>query len=328
MDISIIVCNYNNDKYLRQCIDSLLSQSFKGRYEIIVIDDCSTDSSCKILHDQYNHDPKLRIHVLSENVGLSVARNYGIDLALGKYICFVDSDDYVESNYLRMLFDSISENENIGLVQCNFQAVSSEGEFIKIEKTPLSSVYKKPLYQLFERKMTTLVWDKIYVKSIIDSNHIRFLNGVKNEDLDFNAKYVLHISSVVFINEPLISYRQNPDSITKRPNLKLILDMFTVCQSILDNSIYNSSNDPRYFVSFAIMYLYFAIVIGIKRIMQTDGTVYSKLLMLKKLYDAHKKFCCKNKVKLKLEALASDSISFKQKILCIPFMIYTWNIDA
>ncbi|MGE6382280.1 glycosyltransferase family 2 protein [Shewanella baltica] len=330
MDISIIVCNYNNEKYLKQCIDSLLNQSFKGKYEIIVIDDCSTDSSCQILHDYYNDEAKLRINVLSENVGISVARNSGIDLALGRYICFVDSDDFVESHYLQKLFNSISKDESIGLVQCNFQAVTSEGEFIKIEETPpsLYSVYVKPLYQLFERKITALVWDKIYIKSIIDSNHIRFLNGVKNEDLDFNAKYATQISNVVFIDDSLVSYRQNPDSTTKKPNLKLILDMFTVCQSILDCSKYDSSNDPRYSVSFAIMYLYFAIVIGIKRIMQTEDRVFSKLRMLKKLYDTHKNFCCKNKIELKFKALASDAISFKQKILCIPFVIYPWNINA
>lgn len=328
MDISIIVCNYNNDKYLKQCIDSLLNQSFKGKYEIIVIDDCSTDGSCQILRDHYTDESKLRIIALSENVGLSAARNSGIDLASGRYICFVDSDDFVESRYLQILFDSISKNENIGLVQCSFQAVSSNGEFIQIEKTSLSSVYDKPLYLLFERKMTTLVWDKIYVKSIIDSKRIRFLNGVKNEDLDFNAKYATQISNVIFIDDSLVSYRQNPNSITKRPNFKLILDMFTVCQSILDNTFSESSNDPGYRVSFAIMYLYFAIVIGIKRIMQTDDNIFSKLLMLKKLYVEHKDFCCKNNIELKIDALVSGSISFKQKMLCIPFIIFPWNINA
>lgn len=328
LNISVIVCNYNNENYIVQCVDSLINQSFDGEYEIIVIDDCSTDDCRNILEDNYKKNAKVRVEILPENQGLSAARNYGLNIAEGRYICFVDSDDFVDKDYLEKLYRCISAHDEVGLVQCGFKAVSSNGVFVKLEVGSLSIENKLPLYSLFERSITTLVWDKIYIKSIIDDWGIRFLNGVKNEDLDFNAKYISRVKKVVIISDSLISYRQNPTSITRKPNMKLIMDMFTVCQNILNESKVMMEVDHEYSASFTVMYLYFAVVIGLKRIIKTDEGLINKIRMVKQLFIAHKNFSLKNKMAINLKFLSSKALSYKQKLLCIPFVIFSWNNNA
>lgn len=102
--ISVIVPVYNVEKYLKKCIDSVLSQSY-GHFELLLIDDGSTDSSGKIC-DEYGHrDPRIKV-VHQNNQGLSSARNAGIDLASGEYITFIDSDDYIDSHFLDILHNN------------------------------------------------------------------------------------------------------------------------------------------------------------------------------------------------------------------------------
>ena len=107
-ETSIIVPNYNNGKYLQACIESILIQDYKN-YEIIVIDDNSQDESLKIL-ENYKLNPKLKVLKLNKNKGPSFCRNIGIRISKGKYIAFLDSDDYWEPNKLSTQINYIKKN--------------------------------------------------------------------------------------------------------------------------------------------------------------------------------------------------------------------------
>jgi len=104
--VSVIVPAYNREKYLRRCIGSILNQTFTD-FELVIVDDCSTDNSFEIYGDYGSRDPRVKIIRNGENLGASLARKVGLDGSSGKYISFVDSDDYVGPDFLRDMHDVI-----------------------------------------------------------------------------------------------------------------------------------------------------------------------------------------------------------------------------
>ena len=125
--ISIIVPVYNAEKYLHRCIDSILSQTFTD-FELLLIDDGSTDSSSIICDDYLREDSRVRVFH-KKNGGVSSARNMGLDNAKGKWITFVDSDDFISSNFCEILLD----NENEDLVICSFETFGNIKEKCKLK---------------------------------------------------------------------------------------------------------------------------------------------------------------------------------------------------
>ena len=125
--ISVIVPIYNVEKWLSKCINSILAQNFKD-FELILINDGSTDNSEKICYKFLDHDNRVK-YFYKKNGGLSSARNLGIKKATGKYIVFIDSDDYVDKNYLQYLYESVSKN-NSQVAICNFNLVDEKGNIL------------------------------------------------------------------------------------------------------------------------------------------------------------------------------------------------------
>ena len=109
---SVIVPVYNVEKYLEQCLNSILSQSFKD-FELICVNDCSTDSSLQILNRYAEQDSRMKILNHEVNSGLSVARNTGIDASIGEFIVFVDSDDWIEPKHLETVFNAFENHTDI-----------------------------------------------------------------------------------------------------------------------------------------------------------------------------------------------------------------------
>ena len=103
--ISVIIPVYNVEKYLAECIESILNQTFND-IEILIIDDCSTDNSYKIMEEYAKKDSRIVLYHNENNVGVSKTRNIGLDNAKGEYIAFVDSDDYVAPDFLRILYEN------------------------------------------------------------------------------------------------------------------------------------------------------------------------------------------------------------------------------
>ena len=204
---SIIVPIYKTEKYLKKCVDSILSQTFSD-YELILVDDGSPDN-CPQICDMYAKADRRVISIHKDNGGVSSARNIGIDIATGKYIWFVDSDDYIEPNSLEEIYNLLILNNS------DLYIFNTGGE---------DGVFNISFDDFFEKFYFSYVvgfapWNKIYNASIIKDNHINFdEEETIGEDLLFNILYYIelykqkHINSICFINHNYYSYFNRDDS--------------------------------------------------------------------------------------------------------------------
>lgn len=170
--ISIIVPVYNVEEYLKQCLDSILEQTFSN-YEVILVNDGSTDSSGLICQEYADKDARIR-YFEKENGGLSDARNYGIEQTQGEYLTFVDSDDWVTETYIEELYSKL-QYYNADISICNyFRFQDSNVTFYKHVFEPYEKEYdsKYLLEHYFEIEdgdfFLTTAWGKLYKKSLFE----------------------------------------------------------------------------------------------------------------------------------------------------------------
>ena len=224
MKFSILVPVYNVEQYLEQCVESLLNQTYKGEYEIVLVDDGSTDSSGKIC-DKYvkNYPDKIKV-VHKENKGLVSARQAGIEVATGEYSLFVDSDDFVELNLLETVSNCIDRNDNPDMVIYSFRYYSGgktteRKATLAASETIFTTVNKKEIYEaLISTTFITSLWTKVLKTEILKTDPTDYsLYYDKNMAEDwFRSIYLLTASDkIVYINTPLYNYRTNNASISR-----------------------------------------------------------------------------------------------------------------
>lgn len=219
--ISIIVPVYNVEKYLGECIESLLNQTYSP-FEIILIDDGSTDKSGYIC-DCFAQKNKLVRVFHQNNLGVSMARNRALLMATGKYIVFVDADDLVSSLYLETLINYMYSSE-ADLPICGYtreknKLVSYDGD-LNSQIMMLSADY---IYNhlLNHEKFEGYLWNKLFCKSIIMKNHIEFQPGINIwEDMCFYASYLKYIDKIAIGSDNLYFYRDNDSSVTNTISMK------------------------------------------------------------------------------------------------------------
>jgi len=211
MQVSIIIPIYKAEKYLQRCLDSVLMQTYKD-IEIILVDDGSPDS-CPLICDNYKKkDSRVKV-IHSENYGQSVARNMGMELASGKYICFVDADDVLVDDSIQRLI-TIAEKGRFDIVGGNYFRVDEE---IKISSNSYSSgeidrygcKEHRKRYNLFKTSSSFgYVWGKLYSSSFINKHKLRFdvANKVFMEDSLFNLKAFSFNPKYYVLNEPIYYY--------------------------------------------------------------------------------------------------------------------------
>ncbi len=211
--ISIIVPVYKVESYIRRCIDSILNQTFVD-FELILVDDGSPDDSGAICDEYAKKDARIRV-IHNQNKGVSAARNTGLDAALGEYISFIDSDDYVEACYLEKLAGKKSD-----LSICGSYIISEKEEvhiYFPIEDK-VSSSNLEQITDLFDRDLLKYVWGKLFKRSIIEAKNLRFDTRISlGEDTVFALKYALLCKSFVLISDPLYYYIKYPSgTLTKQ----------------------------------------------------------------------------------------------------------------
>lgn len=184
--ISVIVPVYKAEKYLHRCVDSLLAQTFTD-FEVLLIDDGSPDRSGDICDEYAKRDSRIRVFH-KQNGGVSSARNYAIERALGKYITFVDSDDWLDSECLDECVKEIESN-SLDLLQFSYRAVSVDGDVL-MEKVLGTS--KKDLKEYLRTPFIVTVWGTFFKASIIRDNRLRFDTNLKlAEDQLFLMQYMI-----------------------------------------------------------------------------------------------------------------------------------------
>lgn len=210
--ISIIVPVYKVEKYLKECIESIQRQTYKD-IEIILVDDGSPDKCGEICDEYAKRDNRIKV-IHKENGGLSDARNAGIQVAIGKYIAFIDSDDYIEETYIELLYNAIIENR-VSISQCGINKVNEKSQFIKNVGEKEEKVYtsQQMMEELYNGKWENIVtWNKLYLKSLFSD--IKFPKGKIHEDEFTTYKLIFKAENLVIIDKFLYNYRQNTNSIT------------------------------------------------------------------------------------------------------------------
>ena len=213
--ISVIIPVYQVEKYLSNCLDSLLNQDYKERYQIVLVDLGSTDNSSEICH-QYEMrypDKIFRIYTFP-NLGVSCSRNIGLFVSDSEYITFVDGDDFVKQNYLSYLYETIKKSDadivTIGNYLYTNRAVKdySRIDLTTSGKSALLKLYKSPFF-----KLRTFVWARLYKTSFLKDNNLHFDFDLNRfEDWPFISKALFHAKKVKYCSKPLYYYRQHDDS--------------------------------------------------------------------------------------------------------------------
>jgi len=209
--VSVIIPVYNVEKYLRECLDSVINQTLKD-IEIICVNDGSTDNSLPILKEYAQKDERIKV-IDKKNEGVSVARNVGLECANGIYILFLDADDYFESTLIEQSYDySVKMNSDI----CIFGA--NEIDFNNTKKAMWynSLLVNSSNVSLFQMMMLqTFCWNKMYKLSFLKKYNIKFPNNIKTaEDGIFCILGFINDPKYALLNVSLYNYRKNPDSQT------------------------------------------------------------------------------------------------------------------
>ncbi len=203
--LTVIIPVYNVERYLRECLDSVVNQTY-GDLEII----CVNDGSTVILEEYAKRDCRIRV-IDKGNGGLSSARNAGLDVATGEYIAFLDSDDYLALNTYETAMHHVSDVDFV----CFGAELFGEGYVADRGRNSFMPSFSglKKLSAGVLRKTSVTVWNKIFKREIIERYRIRFPQGMQHEDTPFCYCYEFCSRSAYYIREGLYFYRQRADSI-------------------------------------------------------------------------------------------------------------------
>lgn len=224
--ISIIVPVFNIESFLTTCIESILNQEFQD-FELILVDDGSTDRSGAMCDDFAEVDKRIQV-VHTENMGQSSARNLGISLAIGEYIGFVDSDDYISSVMYSSLYEKIiASNADISI--CNFLVGDKDNYYrpFAVNVNDMTLDTEAALKEIYTNRILSFSpCNKLYRRSLFDT--ISFNVSIIYEDMDISYRLISKSERIVYIKKELYYYRYNSNSTLKKAFSLKRLDLYTV----------------------------------------------------------------------------------------------------
>ncbi|HFI0026578.1 TPA: glycosyltransferase family 2 protein [Streptococcus suis] len=242
--VSIIVPIYNVEKFLPRCIESICNQTYEN-IEILLINDGSTDGSEQICMDFMKRDSRIR-YFLKENGGLSDARNYGIERACGKYLAFIDSDDFVESDFILRLYDALVQ-QNASVAIAGFSKVDENGTILKkelLENEELVLTGREVCKKLHSEKGQVFVvaWNKLYKKELF--SNVQYAKGKIHEDEYIAYQLFYDLDRIAVVNDSLYYYVERQESITRTQMTDLRFECLIEYQ-LLRIDFFNSKNDSE-----------------------------------------------------------------------------------
>ena len=175
--VTLIIPVYNSEKYIAKCLDSILKQTYTN-YEILIVNDGSRDNSEQIICEYKNKYPEKIIFIEQENKGVSITRNESIKKANGKYIMFIDNDDYIDSNYIETFINE-AEKGDYDVVLGGYRRITENKKVLRTLKLKNTE---------WSKLMIVSPWAKIYKKQFLIDNNITFLKNNLGEDVFFNLK--------------------------------------------------------------------------------------------------------------------------------------------
>lgn len=235
--ISIIVPVYNTENYLDRCLKSIMNQSLK-EIEIIVVNDCSPDNSLEIIKENMKIDKRIILINKCENEGLASARNSGLKISSGEYILHIDSDDWIEKDYLKDMYE-IALQSNADMVITDFyidyENVKIFYQIDQYEETGVLLENKKVIENLSigEKRSFPCIWNKLVKKEVYIKNNIQFPEGISiGEDLATTTFLLYFSKNIVKLKRAYLHYIQNPNSMTKEYKYSALTDIYFVLNKI------------------------------------------------------------------------------------------------
>jgi len=269
MTISVIVPVYNTEKFLKECLKSIINQTFKD-LEIICVNDGSTDNSLKILNEFKNRDFRIKI-ITKENAGLSAARNTGVEAATGEYIAFIDSDDTVDLNFFEKLYNAIVKN-NSDISAASILRTRKNLNKIRVKYD------REETFKTLEDKINACnipkccyVWNKLYKSELVKK--VKFKEGAYYEDILWTPVVLKEASSLTTVCGTNYYYRANSLSTVKKPqSLKKQLDSYNAKKFLID--FFKKNNLPltkkQKTVTKRLFYLGNFVILKIKEFADTE----------------------------------------------------------
>lgn len=248
--ISIVIPVYNIERYLNKCLDSITNQSFK-EFEVICVNDGSKDKSLEILNQYAQKDSRIKI-ITQENSGSGSARNKGLENAKGKYVQFLDGDDYFEPEMLEKLY-YLAEKHKADIAVCSSRKVDDDGNITE-SRNPNSPLNLNliPINKVFNYKdfpddifnlTGTMPWNKLYLREMLIKNNLCFPKLTGPDDLCFVHSAIVCAERIIAIDDELINYRYNrPGSVqTYRANhtIDIIRAFLFIKEFLISKNIFN-----------------------------------------------------------------------------------------
>lgn len=290
--ISVIVPVYNMEKYVEQALDSLLSQTLR-ELEIIVVNDGSTDGSADIVERYARMDDRILV-LHQKNAGLSGARNAGLTMATGRYIAFLDPDDWAEPEMYETLYAAAEADD------CDY---AFGRHYLDDEWTGLMSLaaygYKPGLYASKDRireeiygrlivrgEGAAVVWNGIYRRELLEAHSIRFGDHLILEDYVFNMQALTAVRSAVFVDLPLYHYRLRAQSLSRTLHRDLFANLVKVhalkekliAEGSDERGGEERSDDARWFIALARHYIYLEFMFESPRPMREKLRMISEIV--------------------------------------------------
>lgn len=241
--VSVIIPVYNGEKYLKQCIDSLLVQTLQD-IEVICVDDGSTDDSLNILHQYCKMDTRVQV-IQQENQHAGVARNRGLDIAKGKYLLFLDADDYFTSNMIEEMYKEAEQN-SLDIVICQYDVYNekSKTEEIRSFETEESFLPNKSVFygnEVKERAIfqltTGVAWNKMFKAEFVRTSGIRFQNLRSSNDGFFTYCLLAIAGRIGYIKRSFVKYRMGNKESLSNTREKSWENAFTMLKAIKNELI-------------------------------------------------------------------------------------------
>ncbi len=216
--LSIIIPVYRVEDYIERCLLSVIGQDYAGvAVECILVDDCSPDNSIQVAEkviSSYQGNITFVVIRCQQNGGLSVARNTGMRQARGKYLFFLDSDDYLTDTCMELFFQQIAAHPDAQMIMGNNYNVSTKEPFINSQRIPQGVINNDELLELYyQTYIPVMAWNSMILRELVEQNNLFFTPGILNEDMLWSAQLFHCVQRFVFLPDITLIYEYNPNSI-------------------------------------------------------------------------------------------------------------------
>ena len=212
--ISVVIPAYNAENTIKKCLDSIINQTY-SMLQIMIVNDGSTDKTEMICNDYMKIDDRI-IVINKENEGPGKAREEGLKKSNGKYISFIDSDDYIDNNFFSEMLDAFNKT-NCDIVQCGYNTVDINGNIIcksKVKSAEINGNYNNAKEYAKQKKIDNFLWDKVFKKELF--KNIQFLNLYASEDACILIQVFSKVNKSVIIDKNIYFYVQTQNSLCRK----------------------------------------------------------------------------------------------------------------